>query len=134
MRWMLDTDTCIFVMKHHPPQVRARLRRAAIGEVGMSAIVLAELELGIAKSKRRDDNAAALEDFLAYCIVRDWPQEAASAYADIRASLEAQGTPIGSNDLLIAAHARHLGSTLVTNNTDGFQRVAGLKLENWREL
>jgi tRNA(fMet)-specific endonuclease VapC len=134
MRWMLDTDICIFIMKHHPPQVRARLRRAAIGEVGISAIVLGELKLGIAKSKRRGDNTAALEDFLAYCIVLDWPQDAASTYADIRANLEAQGTPIGGNDLLIAAHAQHLGSTLVTNNTAEFERVSGLRLENWRAL
>jgi tRNA(fMet)-specific endonuclease VapC len=134
MRWMLDTDTCIYVMKHHPPQVRERLRRVAIGEVGLSAIVLAELRLGVAKSQRRQDNAAALDDFLGYCIVLDWPREAAATYADIRATLEARGTTIGGNDLLIAAHALHLGTTLVTNNTAEFERVAGLTLENWRVL
>jgi tRNA(fMet)-specific endonuclease VapC len=132
MRWMLDTDTCIYVMKHHPPHVRERLRRAAVGEVGISAIVLAELKLGIAKSKRRVDNIAALQDFIAHCIVLDWPQDAAETYADIRAALEARGTPIGGNDLLIAAHSLHLGSTLVTNNTAEFERIATLKLENWR--
>jgi tRNA(fMet)-specific endonuclease VapC len=129
---MLDTDTCIYVMKHQPPQVRKRLRRVAIGEVGISAIVFAELELGVAKSKHRQDNAAALADFLCYCIVLDWPQEAAATYADIRSTLEVQRRPIGGNDLLIAAHALHLGSTLVTNNTAEFERVAGLVLENWR--
>ena len=134
MRWMLDTDTCIYVMKHHPPQVRERLRRAAVGEVGISAIVLAELKLGIAKSKRRVDNSAALQDFIAHCIVLDWPQDAADTYADIRAALEARGAPIGGNDLLIASHALHLGSTLVTNNTAEFERIATLKLENWRAL
>ena len=132
MRWMLDTDTCIYVMKHHPPQVRERIRRAAVGEVGISAIVVAELKLGIAKSKRRVDNSAALQDFIAHCIVLDWPQEAAGTYADIRAALEAMGTSIGGNDLLIAAHALHLGSTLVTSNTAEFERIAMLKLENWR--
>ena len=132
MRWMLDTDTCIYVMKQQPPQVRQRLRRVAIGEVGVSAIVVAELEFGVAKSKRRRGNAAALGDFLGYCMVLDWPREAAATYADIRSTLEAQGTSIGGNDLLIAAHALQLGSTLVTNNTAEFKRVAGLALENWR--
>jgi len=131
MRWMLDTDTCIYVMKHHPPQVQTLLRRVAIGELGISAIVLAELQFGIQKSQRREDNAAALADFLAYCLVLDWPQEASGVYAEIRNALESRGTPIGSNDLLIAAHARHLGCTLVTNNVDEFSRVSGLTIENW---
>ena len=131
MRWMLDTNTCIYIMKHHPPQVQARLRRIAIGEVGISAIVLAELRFGIQKSRRREENAAALADFLPYCLVLDWPQEASGVYAEIRDELEAQGTPIGSNDLLIAAHALYLGCTLVTNNVQEFSRVDGLLIDNW---
>jgi len=81
MRSMLDTDTCICVMKHHPPQVQARLRRVAIGELGISAIVLAELRFDIQESQRREENAAALADFLAYCLVLDWPREASGVYA-----------------------------------------------------
>jgi len=131
MRWMLDTDTCIYIMKHHPPQVQDRLRRVAIGEVGISAIVLAELRFGIQKSQRQDENAAALADFLRYCMVLDWPQEASGVYAQIRDELESRGTPIGSNDLLIAAHAIYLGCTLVTNNVDEFKRVKGLIRDNW---
>ena len=131
MRWMLDTNTCIHIMKHHPPQVQARLRRIAIGEVGISAIVLAELRFGIQKSRRREENAAALADFLRYCLVLDWPQEASGVYAEIRDELELQGTPIGSNDLLIAAHASYLGCTLVTNNVQEFSRVKGLVIDNW---
>ncbi len=131
MRWMLDTNTCIYIMKHHPPQVQARLRRIAIGEVGISAIVLAELRFGIRKSRRREDNAAALADFLTYSLVLDWPQEASGVYAEIRDELEGQGTPIGSNDLLIAAHALYLGCTLVTNNVQEFIRVDGLVVDNW---
>ena len=77
MRWMLDTNTCIDIMKHHPPQVQARLRRIAIGEVGISAIVLAELRFGIQKSRRRQENAAALADFLPYCLVLDGAATAA---------------------------------------------------------
>jgi tRNA(fMet)-specific endonuclease VapC len=131
MRWMLDTNTCIYIMKHHPPQVQARLRRIAIGEVGISAIVLAELRFGIQKSRRREENAAALADFLPYCLVLDWPQEASGVYAEIRDELETQGTPIGSNDLLIAAHALYLGCTLVANNVQEFSRVKGLVIDNW---
>jgi tRNA(fMet)-specific endonuclease VapC len=131
MRWMLDTNTCIYIMKHHPAQVRERLQRISIGEVGISAIVLAELRCGIQKSQRRADNEAALADFLDYCLVLDWPQAASETYGEVRRDLEAKGTPIGSNDLLIAAHARHLGCTLVTNNTQEFKRVHGLELDNW---
>jgi tRNA(fMet)-specific endonuclease VapC len=76
MRWMLDTNTCIYVMKDHPPQVQQRLRRVAVGEVAISAIVLAELRFGVEKSQRREHSAAALSDFLRYCLVLDWPQEA----------------------------------------------------------
>jgi tRNA(fMet)-specific endonuclease VapC len=118
-------------MKRHPPQVQARLRRVAIGEVGLSAIVLAELRFGIRKSRRRAENAVALADFLAYCPVLDWPQAASDDYSEIRHELDTQGTPIGSNDLLIAAHALHLGCTLVTNNVREFQRVRGLSIESW---
>ena len=131
MRWMLDTNTCIYIMKHHPPQVRAQLRQVPIGEVGMSAIVMAELQFGVQKSQRRQENTAALEHFLAYCIVLDWPQQASNMYAEIRHKLEAQGTPIGSNDLLIAAHALYLRCTLVTNNGREFARVPGLVIDNW---
>lgn len=131
MRWMLDTNTCIYTMKHHPPKVRERLRGIAIGEVGISSIVLAELQFGIRKSRRREENAAALADFLPFCLVLDWPQEASEVYAQIRDALETQGTPIGSNDLLIAAHAMSLDCTLVTNNLAEFERVTGLMTDNW---
>lgn len=131
MRWMLDTNTCIYIMKHHPLQVRTRLRQVPIGEVGMSSIVLAELRFGVQKSRRRQENTAALEDFLAFCMVLDWPQQASDVYAELRHELEAHGTPIGSNDLLIAAHALYLRCTLVTNNSREFERVPGLVIDNW---
>jgi tRNA(fMet)-specific endonuclease VapC len=131
MRWMLDTNTCIYIMKHHPPQVREQLRRVAIGEIGMSTIVLAELQFGIQKSQRQVENEVALSDFLPYCLVLDWPQAASKVYAKMRRELESQGTPIGSNDLLIAAHALHLGCTLVTNNIEEFKRVRGLRIDDW---
>ena len=132
MRWMLDTNTCIYVMKDHPAQVQQRLRRVAVGEVAISAIVLVELRFGVQKSRRREQSTAALADFLRFCLVLDWPQEAVDLYAEIRADLERRGTPIGPNDLLIAAHARWLNATLVTSNIGELSRVAELRLEDWR--
>ncbi len=131
MRYMLDTNICIYVMKRRPPEVHERLRGIPVGEVGMSAVVLAELRHGIAKSSQRERSEAALRDFLAFVQVLDWPEAAAHDYGEIRAELERNGTVIGGNDLLIAAHARQLGATLVTNNGREFERVPGLCVENW---
>jgi len=131
MPYMLDTNICIYIMKRHPPQVRERLRGIPVGEVCISGIVLAELWYGISKSGSRERNAQALGDFLAFCKVLDWPRNAAPLYGEIRALLERQGQPIGGNDLFIAAHAKHIGATLVTNNDREFRRVAGLSVENW---
>lgn len=131
MRYLLDTDICIYIMKSQPPSVRTRLRKIPVGNVAVSAIVLAELQYGISKSSRREHNAAALQDFLEYCPVEDWPQAAAGVYGDIRMALERSGSPIGGNDLLIAAHAIHVKATLVTHNSREFKRVPGLKTEDW---
>lgn len=131
MQYMLDTNICIYIMKHHPPQVRERLKNINMGDVLISGIVLAELWYGIGKSLHREKNRAALEDFLNYCVMQDWPREAAPVYGELRAALEKKGAVIGGNDLFIAAHAKYLGATLVTNNIKEFKRVAGLKIENW---
>lgn len=88
MRYMFDTGICIYIMKRRPPEVRERLRGVAVGEVGISAVVLAELYYGVAKSQERTRSQAALDDFLAFARVLDWPQEAAECYGDIRAALE----------------------------------------------
>jgi tRNA(fMet)-specific endonuclease VapC len=118
-------------MKHHPPEVQARLRGIPIGDVAVSSIVLAELWHGVCKSKNRKRNQEALSDFLSYCSVLDWPREAAPVYGEIRSSLEAHGQSIGGNDLLIASHTIHVNAVLVTNNEREFRRVQGLQLENW---
>lgn len=131
MRLMLDTNICIYVMKHKPAAVAERLRGVKVGEVAISAIVLAELEHGVAKSRQRPRSAAALDAFLPFVRVLDWPAAAASSYAEIRAELERRGEIIGANDLMIAAHARYAGATLVTNNVREFARVPGLQVENW---
>lgn len=129
--YLLDTNICIYTMKHHPPAVQERLLAIPPDEVAISAIVLAELRHSIAKSQQQERNEGALADFLHFCQVLDWPEAASKAYADIRATLESQGQIIGANDLLIAAHALYLGATLVTNNLKEFERIPNLHLENW---
>jgi len=110
-----------------------RLRIIPVKDICISAITKAELLLGVELSPRRAKDQAAVEAFLRYAVVLDFPGEAALDYAQIRAELKRRGQLIGSNDMLIAAHARCLGLILVTNNTDEFSHVPGLKLENWIE-
>ena len=131
MTYLLDTDISSYIMKRSHDMVLKRLQRVAVGDVGISAISKSELEFGVEVSPRRQQDRAALDEYLRYVEVVDYPGEAARHYAQIRAALKAGGAMIGANDLFIAAHARCLGMTLVTNNTREFGRVAGLKLENW---
>ena len=130
-RYMLDTDTCSYVMKRSQPLVLKRLQAVDVEDVCMSIITKGELLYGVEVSPRRAQDAAALAAFLPYVQAVDFSDDAALHYADIRANLKKRGALIGASDLLIAAHARALGLTLVTNNTAEFQRVGGLALENW---
>ena len=130
-RYMLDTDTCSYIMKRSSPPVLRRLRAVPVTDVCMSVITKSELLYGVEVSPRRSQDAAALAALLPYVEVLDFPDDAASHYAEIRADLKKRGAMIGANDLLIAAHARNLGVTLVTNNTAEVERVKGLTLENW---
>jgi tRNA(fMet)-specific endonuclease VapC len=118
-------------MKRSHPNILAKLRKVPPNDVCISAVVLSELRFGVAVSPSSARNAEALNTFLKYVQVFPYPAEAAEDYGQIRAELKSQGTPIGGNDLLIAAHVRCLGLTLVTNNTREFSRVSGLKIENW---
>jgi tRNA(fMet)-specific endonuclease VapC len=131
--FMLDTDIASYIMKRSDDAVLRRLRTVAVSDVCISAIAKAELEYGVEVSPRRQWDQQALDAFLRHVEVLDFPGEAAVEYGRIRAYLKARGTMIGANDLLIAAHARCLGLTLVTNNTREFGRVQGLKMENWSE-
>lgn len=131
MRYLLDTNICIYLIKKKPLQVLERLRTLAIAEVGISAITLAELEFGVAKSSRSEQNTEALQAFVAPLEILPFDDRAACRYGTIRAYLESQGQPIGSLDMLIAAHASSLSLTLVTNNLREFQKVPGLSVENW---
>jgi tRNA(fMet)-specific endonuclease VapC len=131
MKYMLDTNICIYLIKRRPPQVLARFNDCAVSEIGISAITVAELQDGVKKSQRPAQNQQALTQFLLPLVIADFDAPAAAAYGPVRATLEIQGTPIGSLDTLIAAHAVSLGVTLVTNNTDEFARVPGLRVANW---
>lgn len=132
MQYLLDTNTCIQLIKHHPPEFWRKLSAIPIGQIGLSSCVLAELWYGIEQSARPTENKAALDDFLDYVEVLDWPAEAAPVYGQLRAALKRQGTPIGAMDLMIAAHALALDAMLVTDNLREFQRVPELRVENWR--
>jgi tRNA(fMet)-specific endonuclease VapC len=131
MKWMLDTDTCIAIIKGKPPSVLKKLRGKSVGQVGISSITLGELAFGAAKSSRRDESRAALAEFLLALEIASFDSDAASSYGQLRALLEKRGTPIGPLDTLIGAHAAALDVVLVTHNTREFGRVDALRLEDW---
>ena len=131
MRYMLDTNIIAYAINKRPEIVLARLTAHDPQDICISAITMAELEYGVCKSSRPEQNRLALMAFLARIQVLPFDADAAREYGSIRAVLAGKGTPIGGNDLLIAAHARALGLILVTGNTREFERVEGLLLENW---
>ncbi len=130
MQAMLDTDTSSYIMRGNKA-VLARLATVPVEGVCISTITYAELLFGVEVSPRKDKDALALRAYLPIVMILPFPEEAAGHYAEIRATLKRSGMPIGANDLFLAAHARSLGLTLVTNNVREFTRVPGLKLENW---
>ena len=130
-RYMLDTDTCSYIMKRSNDAVLKRLQQVPVGDVCISVITKSELLFGVELSPRRQQNEVALNAFLRYVELLDFPDEASLHYAKIRADLNTLGTMIGANDLFIAAHARSLGLMLVTNSTREFGRVRDLAIENW---
>jgi len=131
IQYMLDTDTCINLIKNRPESMRKHLFNLSPAEMGISGIVAAELWFGVAHSQKKRQNEAALKDFLEYATLLDWPCEASPLYGKIRTELKSRGTPIGAMDLLIATHALFLEAVLVTNNTKEFKRIPDLKLANW---
>ena len=131
MRFMLDTNIIAYAKNNRPETVLKRLMQHSPEDYCISSITLAELEFGVYNSARPEQNQLALVTFLARIKVVPFDADTAREYGIIRADLTRKGTLIGANDLLIAAHARALDVTLVTNNTREFERVDGLKLENW---
>jgi tRNA(fMet)-specific endonuclease VapC len=130
LKYMLDTNTCIYVIKNYPAKLHETFNRLA-EQLSISTVTLAELSYGAEKSVRHLENLQAVEQFAARIEVLSFSPRAASHYGQIRASLEHAGKTIGPHDLLIGAHARAEGLTLVTNNTREFRRVPGLAVENW---
>ncbi len=133
MIYMLDTNICIYAMKNRPEKALRRIKEELDSGVCISSITLAELEYGMKHSSNPAKNEQALLRFLVPFSVLPFGPAAASEYGEIRAYLQGQGTPIGPLDMLIAGHARAESMTLVTNNVREFERVPGLKLENWAE-
>ena len=133
MRYMLDTNICIYAIKHKPEQVFMRLQEHDPIDICISSVTYAELVHGAEKSKAIEKNRVALALLLANIEIMNFDSLAAESYGKIRADLEKAGTPIGPFDMMIAGHAMALGYIVVTNNTKEFERVKGLKLENWTE-
>ncbi len=129
--YMLDTDICIYIIKRKPRSVLKRLESLQPGQLSMSAITFAELMNGAKKSQRVEANVAKLNELAELIEIRPFDQKAATSYGDVRSTLEKKGNIIGSNDLLIAAHALSLDWILVSNNEKEFGRVDGLRIENW---
>ena len=131
MKWMLDTDTCIGIIRRQPAAALRKLTGKSVGQVGISTITLGELEYGASKSVRAAAARAALGEFLLALEVAPFDTTAAHDYGRIRAALERGGRPIGPLDTLIAAHALALGVVLVSHNAREFGRVAGLRVDDW---
>ena len=133
MKYMLDTNTCVFVLRSKPLCVTERFQQCADDEVCVSTITVAELRFGADKSHQPEANHDKLSKFLMEVEIVDFDPGAADAYGVIRADLERRGQPIGDLDMLLAAHAVSEGLIFVTHNTSEFQRVNGLQLEDWYE-
>lgn len=133
MNYLLDTNICIYLIKRKPPQVLQRFRQLQPGSVFISSVTTSELYYGAQKSQRVQTNLEALNNFLLPFRIVDYDESASFLYGELRADLEKRGQPIGPLDMMIAAHALSLDVPLVTNNTKEFERVKGLKLENWAD-
>lgn len=131
--YMLDTDTCIFLMRGDSSVLAEKIQSVPLQQQVMSAVTFAELTYGVHASaaQKRKQNQAVLDSLALHLAVLDWPQEAAQHYAEIRADLKKREAQLGAADLMIAAHARTMGATVVTNNVKDFGRVKGLQVENW---
>jgi tRNA(fMet)-specific endonuclease VapC len=130
-RYLLDTDTLVYIRRGRPPQALARFQRLLPGEAVLSVITYGELLYGIAKKQVGPEPLRQLEELVSIIQVLPLYPEIAHTYGDLRAALARKGEIIGSNDLWIAAHAKTMGLTLVTNNEREFRRVTGLKIQNW---
>ena len=132
-RYMLDTDTCIFITRKSAPVLLERIESVPLAQQCISVVTLAELLYGVQLSARKKATQQVVDLFARHVEVLDWTPDAARHYAEIRADLKKKGQQLGANDMLIAAHARSIEAVIVTNNAKDFGRVKGLKLENWMQ-
>lgn len=133
MKYLLDTNICIYLIRKKTEPLIRRFANHKIGDIGISTITISELQYGVQRSSKPIQNQEALDRFLVPLTILDYDSEASAAYGRIRATLEAAGRPIGSLDTLIAAHALSQNLVLVTNNVREFSRVEGLSLEDWSQ-
>jgi tRNA(fMet)-specific endonuclease VapC len=131
MKYMLDTNICIYLIRQKPEKVLRRFKNHSIGDIGISSITLAELRFGVEKSQQIQNNRQALEEFILPLEIADFDEKAAVIYGAVRAALEKAGTPVGSMDMLIGAHALSLDLTLVTNNVREFKQIKNLNVVDW---
>ncbi|MGB5180333.1 MAG: type II toxin-antitoxin system VapC family toxin [Gammaproteobacteria bacterium] len=129
--YMLDTDTCSYIIRERPIGVLEHFRKLAMEQICISTVTYAELLYGVERSSSKRINRPIIDDFVQHLDVIDWDNAAAEQYGKIRADLEARGQPIGAMDMMIAAHAKSIKAVLVTNNQKHFARIKGLKVENW---
>lgn len=128
---LLDTNICIYIINQRPRSVLARFKTIDENELGISVVTFAELQLGVEKSAAKAQNQKILDEFVDRLMILDWDVAAAREYAHLKADLKQRGVLIGELDMQIAAHAKSRNDVLVTNNLREFNRVPGLKLENW---
>ena len=131
MKYMLDTNICIYLIKQKSEKVFEHFRAHSVGDIGISSITLAELRFGVEKSQQVEKNRQALDEFVLPLVIAVFDETAAESYGKIRSALEKAGKPIGSMDMLIGAHAMSLDVTLVTNNTSEFKQIRNLKIADW---
>ena len=131
MKFLIDTNICIYIMNNHPPEVIKKFRKIGVGNICISSITVSELQYGACKSKQIKKNIKRLNEFLSPFKIISYDESASECYGEIRSRLEKQGKVIGPLDMLIAAQALSKNLTLITNNEKEFKRVKSLKVKNW---
>jgi tRNA(fMet)-specific endonuclease VapC len=131
MRYMLDTNICSYILKSHPLSVKAHFEQVGTRDLCISTVVLAELYYGAARHPKGPAIRKEIDEFVSRLVVIPWDEIAADHYGEIRATMEKDGTPIGAMDMMIAAHARSQGATLVSNNIRHFDKLPGLHIAYW---
>lgn len=131
MKYLIDTNICIYIMNHHPPEVFEKLKHVGVGEIGISSISVSELYYGACKGTKIKQNIKRLEEFLYPFEILAYDESASREYGKIRSHLEKMGQVIGPLDMLIAAHAISKKLTVIANNIKEFKRIKSLRVENW---